>query len=130
MGPTRLDGRSAPSADLHPKGNRSTEAPMNALARSLALFSGMSALACSLAVAQTATPAPSQSPRPGLTAQQSKQAVGLAKGAMQELRKKTEGANQPEADRREFIVNVEMLNTKEEESPPGAEPEKAKGTDK
>ncbi len=71
-----------------------------------------------------------QTPRPGLTAQQSKQAVELAQGAMQELRKKTEGANEPEADRREFIVNVELLNTKEEESPPAAEPDKAKATDK
>jgi hypothetical protein len=105
---------------------------MNVLARSLALLSGISALAGPLAVAQTAAPAPApgQSPRPGLTAQQSKQAVELARGAMQELRKKTEGANEPEADRREFVVNVELLNTKENESPAGAEPEKAKGTEK
>jgi hypothetical protein len=103
---------------------------MNALVRSLALLAGMSTLAGSLAVAQSAAPGPSQRPRPGLTAQQSKQAVELAKGAMQELRKKTEGANEPEADRREFIVNVELLNTKEEESPAGAETDKAKGTDK
>ncbi len=34
---------------------------------------------------------------------------------MQELRKKTEGATEPEADRREYIVNVELLNTKEDE---------------
>jgi hypothetical protein len=103
---------------------------MNVLLRSLALIAGMSALAGSIAVAQSAAPVPSQRPRPGLTAQQSKQAVELAKGAMQELRKKTDGANEPEADRREFIVNVELLNTKEEESPAGAEPDKAKATDK
>jgi hypothetical protein len=103
---------------------------MNVLVRSLALFSSISAMAGSLAVAQSVAPSPAQRPRPGLTAQQSKQAVELARGTMQELRKKTEGANAPEADRREFIVNVELLNTKEEESPAVADPDKAKGTDK
>ena len=43
---------------------------------------------------------------------------------MQDLRKKTEGANEPDADRREYIVNVELLDTKEPE--PSAE-EVAKG---
>jgi hypothetical protein len=47
--------------------------------------------------------------RPGLTAQQTQQAVELARGAMSELRKKTEGATAPEVDRREYIVAVELL---------------------
>ena len=48
-------------------------------------------------------------PRPGLTAQQTKDAVNLTKGAMSELRKKTEGATEPAADRREYVVGVELL---------------------
>ncbi len=93
---------------------------------SRAMLFGLSALAGPSPLAQSAAPGPSQRPRPGLTAQQSKQAVELAQGAMQELRKKTEGANEPEADRREFIVNVELLNTKEDPPAAGAEPAKAK----
>jgi hypothetical protein len=65
-------------------------------------------------------------PRPGLTAQQTKQAIGLAQGAMRELRKKTEGAAEPEADPREYVVNVELLDTKDEPSRPEGEPSKAK----
>ena len=45
---------------------------------------------------------------------------------MQELRKKTEGATEPEADRREYVVNVELLNTKEDEAPPSGSEESAK----
>ncbi len=48
-------------------------------------------------------------PRPGLTAKETNEAVRLAKGAMVELRKKTEGALQPGADTREYIVGVELL---------------------
>ncbi len=48
-------------------------------------------------------------PRPGLTAQQTKEALSLTKAAMSELRKKTEGATDPAADRREYIVSVELL---------------------
>ena len=40
---------------------------------------------------------------------------------MQELRKKTEGATEPEADRREYVVNVELLNAKDDEPPDGRE---------
>jgi hypothetical protein len=60
-------------------------------------------------------------PRAGLTALQTKQAVNLAKGAMVELRKKTEGASQPDADRREYIVGVELL-AGSSPAPPGAKP--------
>jgi hypothetical protein len=67
------------------------------------------------------------SPRPGLTAQQTKQAVELAKGAMKELRKKTEGAVDRDADQREYVVNVELLDRKEKESSPEAEKANAKG---
>ncbi len=52
-------------------------------------------------------------PRPGLTAQQAKDAIKLAKGAMTELRKKTEGATLPTADAREYVVDVELLVAKE-----------------
>lgn len=87
--------------------------------------------ATSLAVAQPPESGPSQRPRPGLTAQQTKKAVELARGAMQELRKKTEGATDPEADRREYVVNVELLNAKDEEAgapkQPPAENAPAKG---
>ncbi len=55
-------------------------------------------------------------PRPGLTAQQTKDAVELVRPTLTELRKKTEGANKPEADRREYVVAVELLSTKEPET--------------
>lgn len=73
-------------------------------------------LATTMALAQPPESGSSQRPRPGLTAQQTKKAVELARGTMQELRKKTEGATEPEADRREYVVNVELLNAKDEES--------------
>ena len=69
---------------------------------------------------RTRTPGPPLSPGPGLTAQQTKEAVKLAKGAMTELRKKTEGANEPDADVREYVVNVELLVAKE--NPPTRPP--------
>ncbi len=78
--------------------------------------------AVSVAVAQGQAPQPR--PRPGLTMQQTKDAVKLAQGAMVELRKKTEGASQPEADRREFVIGVELLDTKE--PAPAAEADVAK----
>lgn len=49
------------------------------------------------------------SPRPGLTAQQTKEAIEISRGAMAELRKKTEGASNPDVDRREYIVGIELL---------------------
>ena len=60
-------------------------------------------------------------PRPGLTAQQTKQAVKLAQGAMVELRKKTEGASTPGADLREYVVGVELLARKDAARPAGKE---------
>ncbi len=57
------------------------------------------------------------SPRPGLTAQQTRQAVDIARESLRELRKKTEGVAKPDIDRREYVVGVELLNTKEPETP-------------
>ncbi len=74
--------------------------------------------------------APSPSPRPGLTAQQTKQAVELARGAMQELRKKTEGAVERDADQREYVVNVELISPKEDATPPEKDQDKDKEKEK
>jgi hypothetical protein len=65
--------------------------------------------------------APSSKLRPGLTAAQTKQAVTLSKDAMRELRKKTEGAADPAADQREYVVGVELLTPPERAKVPGKE---------
>jgi hypothetical protein len=59
--------------------------------------------------------------RPGLTAEQTKQAVTVTKEAMRELRKKTEGATEKGADLREFVVGVELLSAPEPPGGPGKE---------
>jgi hypothetical protein len=69
------------------------------------------------------------SPRPGLTAQQTKEAVRAVQQVWEKLR--NEGAIKPDADRREYIVGVELLSTNESETPAGSpkatSPEQARG---
>jgi hypothetical protein len=51
-------------------------------------------------------------PRPGLSAQQTKEAIGLAEGALRDLRKNATGATGSTTetrDAREYVVSVEML---------------------
>ncbi len=62
-------------------------------------------------------------------AQQTREAVKIAQGAMVELRKKTEGASTPEADRREYVVGVELLSSNESTTRP-AEDSPARGEGK
>ena len=66
------------------------------------------------------------SPRPGLTAQQTRQAVAIARAGLVELRKRTEGAANPDVDRREYVVGVELLAAKEPDSPSGPVQSEAK----
>ncbi len=104
---------------------------MKAAVRHLGILIGVAGLAGSIAIAQPPDGTPSRRPRPGLTAQQTERAVEVARGAMRELRKATEGADDPEADRREYIVNVERLDAKDDE-PRGegvaeGEPAKSRG---
>jgi hypothetical protein len=78
--------------------------------------------ACALGTIALGTWAVAQgtpSPRPGLSFEQTKQAVEIARGAMVELRKKTEGASRPNVDRREYVVGAELLTAKE---PAGSKP--------
>lgn len=83
-----------------------------------------------LAAASQATRAQAPNrPRPGLTARQTKDAVDLAKGAMRELRKKTEGALAPDADRREYVIGVELVVDKEAEKRKQDEAAKTKPAD-
>jgi hypothetical protein len=94
-------------------------------ARLLAAF----AVAASVVGAALASDPKSQGPtrpRPGLTAQQTKEALSLTKTAMSELRKKTEGATDPAADRREYVVGVELLSSPAEENSAGNEAAKTK----
>jgi len=66
------------------------------------------------------------SPRPGLSLEQTKQAVEIARGAMVELRKKTEGASKPEVDRREYVVGVELMTAREPADAKPADGQQAK----
>jgi hypothetical protein len=92
-------------------------------------LAGCSAVLLAAAGQDSSTPAPPRL-RPGLTARQSKDAVDLAKGAMRELRKKTEGAASPDADKREFIIGVELVVDKEPAQPARAAPAKPKAPEK
>jgi hypothetical protein len=83
----------------------------NKLCASGAIAAGIGLAALALASA-SGPQGPPERPRPGLTAQQTKEAISLAKGAMRELRKKTEGASAPGADTREYIVGVELLTAR------------------
>jgi hypothetical protein len=103
---------------------------MTVSSRWLAASLVMTGLVGSLLVARAGAQGQPPRPRPGLTAQQTKQAVELARGAMHELRKKTEGASEPEADQREYVVNVERLDTKEDEPAADGEPSQAKAAAK
>lgn len=95
---------------------------MCAGARLVAMTSSFAVLAGSIALGQPPASKPSEGLRPGLTSRQTKQAVELARDAMRDLRQKTEGASGPEADRREYVVNVEWLDAKGEDLAPSREP--------
>jgi hypothetical protein len=87
---------------------------MNLRFRPLAALVATTGLVGSALVAAAGAQGEPPSPRPGLTAQQTKRAVELAKGAMRELRVKTEGAADRDADPREYVVNVEFLPRKQD----------------
>src|SRR4051812_8661497 len=72
-----------------------------------------------VALARWADAQGTPTPRPGLTAQQTKEAIEISRGAMAELRKKTDGASNPDVDRREYIVGIELLAAGEPAKTPG-----------
>jgi len=72
-----------------------------------------------IALARWADAQGTPSPRPGLTAQQTKEAIEISRGAMAELRKKTEGASNPDVDKREYVVGIELLAAGEPSRTPG-----------
>jgi hypothetical protein len=84
-------------------------------ARLLAAFTVAAGLVGAALASDPKAQAPTR-PRPGLTAQQTKEALSLTKSAMTELRKKTEGATDAAADRREYIVGVELLASSGDEN--------------
>jgi hypothetical protein len=80
---------------------------------------GVGLVGLALASSPSGPDDPPPRPRPGLTSQQSKEAVKLAQRAMVELRKKTEGASNPGADRREYVIGVELLSSSAPAAPAG-----------
>lgn len=90
--------------------------------RLAAIMIGLAIPMARTAPAQPPEAKPTDRPRPGLTARQAEQAVGLARDAMRDLRSKTEGASEPRADRREYVVNVERLDAKGEDGAPKSAP--------
>jgi hypothetical protein len=72
-----------------------------------------------IALARWADAQGTPNPRPGLTAQQTKEAIEISRGAMAELRKKTEGASNPDVDKREYVVGIELLAAGEPARTPG-----------
>ena len=70
-----------------------------------------------IGIGARATAQGTPSPRPGLTSEaRPGKRVGIARESLVELRKKTEGAAKPDVDRREYVVGVELLATKEPEN--------------
>jgi hypothetical protein len=67
--------------------------------RLAAITIGLAVLPATTATAQPTAAKPAESPRPGLTARQAEQAIGLARDAMRDLRGRTEGASEPKAER-------------------------------
>jgi len=57
------------------------------------------------------------SPRRGLTALQTQQAVRIAGGSIEEARKKADEPARPDADRREYVVAVERQSDKSSPTP-------------
>lgn len=82
-----------------------------------------------LGVAVSARAQETQALRPGLSAAQTRQAVELARGAMDELRSKGDAADRAAGDRREYVVGVELLSASPPPAAARAAPTTGPGTD-